>query len=36
MKKQFNGSLYFILNLFLISYDKAMQIDSKNLNALNN
>ena len=28
MKKQLNGNFYFIINLSLISCDKALQIDS--------
>ena len=40
MKKQLNRNFYFIpvaiLNIFLISYDKALQIDSNYLNARNN
>ena len=28
MKKQLNGNFYFIINLSLISFDKALQIDS--------
>ena len=32
MKKQLNGTFYliFILNIFLFSFDKALQIDSNN------
>ena len=37
MKKQLNGNFYFIIiNLSLISYDKALQIDSNCLDAWNN
>ena len=30
MKKQLNSNFYFIINFSLISYDKALQIDSNN------
>ena len=35
MKKQLNGN-FLILNIFFISYDKALQIDSKYSLAWNN
>ena len=36
MKKQLNGNFYFIINLSLISFDKALQIDSNFSSAWNN
>ena len=37
MKKQLNGNFlfYFYFKFFLISFDKALQIDSNNLHAWN-
>ena len=36
MKKLLNSNFYIYFNLFLISFDKALQIDSNCLDAWNN